>query len=485
MTTTTINRKCGIGGESKAAHRSKQNQTDICVQPMCGCHSEVICRHCSQHFCYLCIMSHRKYILYDMSSIQEQMTKNRKQGVDEVVAFIEKQAKNAHQEAKQLVDDAIERILKASKNIYSYIENRRQAKMGRLTECLEKYDKDAQLLESKLKRNVFLEAAEIHELRKKYAYNMFDSAVVGHNSDAGLLSSNQLTKRTAQQKENEKFFANYCYYDELINLRQKWTFLQAALTTVYYPAKKDISLDKILTFLEYRHDRVIENYREHLSTKEDAATLALSLKPSEELLNDLSFLNKKGVAKEFYNFCYINEHPIDEDPISEDLEDQNSSDSWRKSSSLQPQQQLNHVPTCISAIDDNTISSKKDIVKEPTTATECETTSTAQQQQQQQQQHELGGRKAVDPSSTSDEEEQQQLQQCRNDQYGFDSSNTGSWEEVEGFNGRYDNHPYEQLNDLEESVKLEKCDQKFQKLVETLKKVEQQFEQDYQILSNQ
>jgi hypothetical protein len=55
------------------------------------------------------------------------------------------------------------------------------------------------------------------------------------------------------QIKNERFFENYRYYDELINLREKWTFLQAALTTVYFPAKKDISLDKILTFLEYRH----------------------------------------------------------------------------------------------------------------------------------------------------------------------------------------------------------------------------------------
>ena len=58
------------------------------------------------------------------------------------------------------------------------------------------------------------------------------------------------------QVKNEKFFENYRYYDELINLREKWTFLQPALTTVYFPAKKDISLDTILTFLEYRHVRI-------------------------------------------------------------------------------------------------------------------------------------------------------------------------------------------------------------------------------------
>jgi len=91
----------------------------------------------------------------------------------------------------------------------------------------------------------------------------------------------------------------------LINLRQKWTFLQAALTTVYFPSKKDISLDKILTFLEYRHDRVLENYREHLSTDEDSKEL--SLKPAEDLLHELSFLSKKKILTECDNFCYIDE----------------------------------------------------------------------------------------------------------------------------------------------------------------------------------
>jgi hypothetical protein len=55
------------------------------------------------------------------------------------------------------------------------------------------------------------------------------------------------------QLKSERFFDNYRYYHELMHLRQKWTFLQPALTTVYYPRKKDITLDKILTFLEYRH----------------------------------------------------------------------------------------------------------------------------------------------------------------------------------------------------------------------------------------
>jgi hypothetical protein len=82
------------------------------------------------------------------------------------------------------------------------------------------------------------------ELRRKYAYNMFDTS-----SSMLMIKSEGIDN----QNKNERFFENYRYYNELINLRDKWTFLQAALTTVYFPRKKDISLDKILTFLEYRH----------------------------------------------------------------------------------------------------------------------------------------------------------------------------------------------------------------------------------------
>ena len=111
-----------------------------------------------------------------------------------------------------------------------------------MDECLEKFDKDAELLNSKLKDKIFLPADIMLDLRRKYAYNMFDK-----------ITSIMESKATDSQVKNEKFFEDYRYYHELINLRQKWTFLQAALTTVYFPAKKDISLDKILTFLEYRH----------------------------------------------------------------------------------------------------------------------------------------------------------------------------------------------------------------------------------------
>lgn len=111
-----------------------------------------------------------------------------------------------------------------------------------MDECLEKFDNDAQLLDSKLKSQVFIPADVMLDLRRKYAYNMFDS-----------MTPKTEEQPTDSQRKNEQFFDDYRHYSDLINLRQKWTFLQAALTTVYYPAKKDISLDKVLTFLEYRH----------------------------------------------------------------------------------------------------------------------------------------------------------------------------------------------------------------------------------------
>ena len=60
--------------------------------------------------------------------------------------------------------------------------------------------------------------------------------------------------------QTERFFDDYRYYHQMISLRQKWTFLQSALTTVYFPKKKNITLDQILTFLEYRHVSRKENF---------------------------------------------------------------------------------------------------------------------------------------------------------------------------------------------------------------------------------
>ena len=57
-------------------------------------------------------------------------------------------------------------------------------------------------------------------------------------------------------------------FDELVNLRAKWPFLAPALTSIYYAAEKDFSLDVIRTFLEYRHDKVLSLFNEHCKTIE-------------------------------------------------------------------------------------------------------------------------------------------------------------------------------------------------------------------------
>jgi len=96
--------------------------------------------------------------------------------------------------------------------------------------------------------------------------------------------------------------------------------------------------------LEYRHDRVLENYRDFLSTNEDSKEL--SLKPAEDLLNELSFLSKKKLLTESDNFSYIieslseihiDEHVKQENEITpktdsgqgDDETSSNSSQSWQ------------------------------------------------------------------------------------------------------------------------------------------------------------
>jgi glutamyl-tRNA reductase len=115
---------------SSTSKRSVQLQTNQCISSGCNLTSELICRHCNQQYCQLCFMCHRKYLIDDMHSISEQMLLNRRQGAGEVISFIDKQTKDAHKQARNLIDDAIDRIMKASENIYKYIENRRQAKVS-------------------------------------------------------------------------------------------------------------------------------------------------------------------------------------------------------------------------------------------------------------------------------------------------------------------------------------------------------------------
>ncbi len=104
-------------------------QTSLCISSGCTSLSEVMCRHCNEQYCYLCFMCHRKYLMDDMQAISAQMSVNRQEGISEVAAFINKQAKDGHEQAKKLVHDAINRIIQASQNISIYIETRRQAKV--------------------------------------------------------------------------------------------------------------------------------------------------------------------------------------------------------------------------------------------------------------------------------------------------------------------------------------------------------------------
>ena len=107
--------------------------------------------------------------------------------------------------------------------------------MKRLKASLERFDHDANILHSNLAQKNFLSAKTLVDYRQRYAYNMFEP-------------SRTLTFN------NDSFFSDYRYFNELLHLRHKWTFLQDALTTVYYPNKQShVSLDQILTFLEYRH----------------------------------------------------------------------------------------------------------------------------------------------------------------------------------------------------------------------------------------
>ena len=108
---------------------SNQAQTDSCISATCNQKSDLQCRHCSEPFCQTCFIHHRRNLLVEMEAISEQMLINRRQGVAEVVQFINKQAVDANQQAQQLLNDTIDRIIRASENIHRYIENRRQAKV--------------------------------------------------------------------------------------------------------------------------------------------------------------------------------------------------------------------------------------------------------------------------------------------------------------------------------------------------------------------
>ncbi|CAF0860297.1 unnamed protein product [Adineta steineri] len=246
------------------SHRlSLDGQT--CVEPSCTSPAKHRCKHCNKAYCDMCVRVHKRYVLQEMNDIARQMELNRQQSQNEVRSFIDRQRADARAKAEAMQRDIIRRINEANQNVLQYMDDRAQMKLSRLADALNTFDNDALDLKTSLSAEQFLPAKRIIELRTKYASNMFDDR---HLSDDNEEDSNSnLPAVNEQQPEWEKsFFGDgdkYRMYDELINLRAKWPFLAPALTSIYYAAEKDFSLDDIRTFLEYRHDKVLNLFNEH------------------------------------------------------------------------------------------------------------------------------------------------------------------------------------------------------------------------------
>ena len=196
------------------------------------------------------------------------MEMNRQQSQNEVRSFIERQRADARAKAEAMQRDIIRRINEANQNVLQYMDDRAQMKLSRLSDALNRFDHDASELKASLVAEQFLPAKRIIELRTKYASNMFDDRI--HVDENEGETAGNLSNSASEQTEWEKtFFGDgdkFRMYDELINLRAKWPFLASALTSIYYAAEKDFSLDDIRTFLEYRHDKVFNLFHEHCKT---------------------------------------------------------------------------------------------------------------------------------------------------------------------------------------------------------------------------
>ncbi|CAF4545044.1 unnamed protein product [Rotaria sp. Silwood1] len=259
----------------------------ICVEPSCTSKARHRCKHCHKAYCDMCVRVHKRYVLQEMSDIAKQMEMNRQQSQIEVRSFIERQRADARAKAEAMQRDIIRRINEANQNVLQYMDDRAQMKLSRLTDALNTFDNDSSELKTSLSAEQFLSAKRIIELRTKYASNMFDDR---QNNDDNDEESNSNLITTNEQPEWEKsFFSNgdkYRMYDELINLRAKWPFLAPALTSIYYAAEKDFSLDDIRTFLEYRHDKVLNLFNEHCK--------AIGKGPLHATAEDLSFYRYKS-----------------------------------------------------------------------------------------------------------------------------------------------------------------------------------------------
>jgi hypothetical protein len=215
------------------------------------------------------------------------MEMNRQQSQVEVRSFIERQRADARSKAEGMQRDIIRRINEANQNVLQYMDDRAQMKLSRLGDALNTFDNDASELKSSLSAEQFLPAKRIIELRTKYASNMFDDGQIPDDNE----------------EESNSNVPTTVMYDELINLRAKWPFLAPALTSIYYAAEKDFSLDDIRTFLEYRHDKVLNLFNEHCKTIGKGLfrhsllfylPLFLILGPLHATVEDLSFYRYKS-----------------------------------------------------------------------------------------------------------------------------------------------------------------------------------------------
>jgi len=260
-----------------------------CVELSCLAPARHRCKHCHKTYCDMCVRVHKRYVLQEMNDIAKQMEMNRQQSQVEVRSFIERQRADARAKAEAMQRDIIRRINEANQNVLQYMDDRAQMKLSRLADALNTFDHDATELKTSLHAEQFLPAKRIIELRTKYASNMFDERNSTEEPDEDHDDHHHQTDHQREQPEWEKsFFGNgdkYRMYEELINLRTKWPFLAPALTSIYYAVDKDFSLDDIRTFLEYRHDKVLNLFQEHCKT--------LSKGPSNPTVEEFSFYRHK------------------------------------------------------------------------------------------------------------------------------------------------------------------------------------------------
>ncbi|CAF0997230.1 unnamed protein product [Adineta ricciae] len=258
-----------------------------CVEPSCTSPARHRCKHCQKAYCDMCVRVHKRYVLQEMNDIAKQMELNRQQSQNEVRSFIERQRADARAKAEAMQRDIIRRINEANQNVLQYMDDRAQMKLSRLADALNTFDNDALELKGSLSAEQFLSAKRIIELRTKYASNMFDDRQA--NDEHERDTDSNISTINDQPDWEKGFFGNgerYRMYEELVNLRAKWPFLAPALTSIYYAAEKDFSLDDIRTFLEYRHDKVLNLLTEHCKT--------LGKGPAQVLVEDLSFYRYKS-----------------------------------------------------------------------------------------------------------------------------------------------------------------------------------------------